>query len=159
VELKKPIVASNVTTLGGYYSSRFAGGSNAALFAGAQTNVTGNMPITFTADTVTLPVGLTGQFVMFFYIVSSAGLTNTTGNPWTGNPTLTNCSLNALLGADAVWIAQNSSATVIYNQVVYATSVIKTDPSTVATVVLPTPVFNAGTYTYVEVAVANLGLS
>jgi hypothetical protein len=159
VELKKPIVASSVTTLGGYYSSRFSGGTNSALFAGAQSAISGNMPLTFTGNTITLPIGLTGQFVMFFYVVSSGGLTNTTGNPWTGNPTLTNCALAVLMGADAVWIAQNASATVVYNQVVYATSIIKVDPSTAATVVLPATVFNSGTFTYVECSIANLGLS
>jgi len=159
VELKKPMVSSNVTTLGGYYASRFAGGQSSNIFVGAQTSITGNLPISFNTNTITLPVGLVGTFVISLHATSVAGLTDTTGNPWFGNPTLTNCILTTALGADAVWPTRDNSASVVFLDFGYACSVIKTDPSLSATVVIPAPQVSLGTYAAVSVSVTNLGLA
>lgn len=159
VELKKPIVSSNVTELQGYYASKFAGGTNTALFGGAVTSVTGNLPLTFSANIITIPQGLTGTFVFAIHINSESGLVDTSGLPWHGNPTLSGCIPSLVLGADYVWPTRLTSSGATFRDLTYATAVVKVDASIDATVQIPSPVFTSGTYWSVSISVSNLGLS
>jgi hypothetical protein len=159
VELKKPIVSSNVTELSGYFTTQFGGGTNTALFNSAQSATAGNLVLSLSANTITIPAGLTGIFLIQVAAQSTAGLTNPTGFAWSGNPTLTNCTLYTAFGSQAVLPTVHASPSAVFINLSYATAVIKADTSAPATITIPAPAMTAGSYQGITLSVANLGLA
>jgi hypothetical protein len=157
VELKKPLISSNVTALRGYVATNFASPTATAFFDGAQvTTPAGNLQLTYAARTITIPVGLSGIFVIHLNIKSAAGLSGAAVN-WTGTSALTNCALalGMLDVASSDWYSDqpNTTATVSLR---YSIAVNKVDPSLVATVALPAAVWTGGTTSIIGVSISQL---
>ncbi len=150
IEFKKPVVSSNVTA-SDYYCAALGSTSATAPLTGAVGSSLGTLGITFTGSTITFPQGLSGAYHIWVEI-------NGTLNgaiSWSGAPTLTNCVTYGLDGFNSTYpFTTGSSATL--NAAVYACAVAKTDPSAVATVVLPSSASVLGTVNGAKLCVYQL---
>lgn len=142
VELKKPMVASAVTSFPDGIIVTWTGPTmtTAGYFNLNPTTTEGSLPVTFSGSTVNLPVGLSGAYLMRFIASSSGGVSagviqwGNTGTP--SAPTLVNCILtggaNNLITTRFIPATTGTAFTVVYGCMVY-----KADPSLPATVTLP----------------------
>jgi len=134
VELKKPIVHSNVTAP---YKSGSAlvttVGGPAALFTGT-TSFTGNLSIGLSGNTVTLPKGSQGKWL--FVLRLTAGLT-----AWTMTaPTLTNCTLTRYAAGGTTFVTQGLSGTApSLTSPIVVFAIMVTDPAVVPQIVYSAP--------------------
>jgi hypothetical protein len=149
VELKKPLMSSNVTSTTGllYGISLSTDASN--LFTG-MTYAIGNLTVTATANTITFPQGLFGQFNVYIEVEATTSFTTQT---WANTfPTATNL-VAAPINASAVSLTRiTNSAACTLNRACYKFACIKADASTVGTAVIPTPTFTGAILrTYMEV--------
>ena len=134
VELKKPIVHSNVTAP---YKSGSAlvttVGGPAALFTGTA-SFTGNLSIGLSGNTVTLPKGSQGKWL--FVLRLTAGLT-----AWTmAAPTLTNCTLTRYAAGGTTFVTQGLSGTApSLTSPIVVFAIMVTDPSVVPQIVYSAP--------------------
>lgn len=133
IELKKPIVASNITNPFKTFGLNVAGAANAAsIFTGTQVSY-GSLGVTAAANTITFDKGVTGSFMI---IVSMRG--PFTGVSWSTPPALTNCTFQTgPNGASTVGTFKGGSTDSV-EYVSYQTFVQVLDPSLVAKVVIPT---------------------
>ncbi len=92
VELKKPILSSNVTNHGRLFSASYTGGTMTSTDVFNGTVVTGgNITATLSGTTFTLPKGSAGIWYFMLRVLSSGGgFTTTTSSA----PTPTNCTLS-----------------------------------------------------------------
>jgi hypothetical protein len=148
VELKKPIVASNVTSPYKTYGLRVLNAPNgASLFTGTQ-NSYGSLAVTATANTITFAKGVVGSFQV---IVTLGGPFS--AYTWAGDPTLVNCSgIIGPSGGESVSPYKNGT-TDTAQQVTYTAYFQVLDPSLQATVTVPTPSVLTGTITRTLVTV------
>jgi hypothetical protein len=150
VELRKPLLMSNVTANASFYSASYLGASSSNFFSGTLTTSHGTLPVTLTAKTITIPVGLRGYFYIIAVLGSNAGLTNATN--WSANPTVTNCTIQQILDDAEAW-GDVSTTTTVTRVMFWMCAVEKLDISATATVELPNATISAGTIDYVEVRV------
>lgn len=93
IELKKPIVTSNVTSIARSAALAFTGTLDLnSWFNGSVVNF-GTLDVTANVKTISFPARLTGRFLVTVTIIAS---TTFTAADLSGTPTTTNCSLFAL---------------------------------------------------------------
>jgi hypothetical protein len=158
IELKKPIVSSTVTTLSSYYAASFNGGTATGPFAGTLSNSYGTLPVGLAGQTVTIPLGFAGTFVVHIDAKSTAGCTCTTGLPWFGASTFTNCVAAPTAMPATPWGTSIGGTSQLVYEFGYAVAVTKVDPTLVATIVLPNIAVTTGVFTNFYVTVYSLGL-
>jgi hypothetical protein len=135
VELRKPILDSNVTSSPGWTSSAaFLAPAVPAVFpASAVTTTVGNMPVTVQTSTMTIPVGYYGVFT----ILITAQISGIAAS-MAGTPTLTGCTL--LTVNDAVSdqrFAYGVTGLTGTSDLSYVVRIAKLNRDTAATVVFP----------------------
>lgn len=149
IELKKPIVSSNITQTVRSFSSIIPITSVSTLFP-TQGTTLGSLPVTLSGNTITFAKGVTGTFMCTLV------LANTTfpSLSWTG-PTLTNCS--GTFGPTGVSFlrtvgASTNPAYIFWFQIL--------DPSLVASIVIATPGGTPSTITSTDITISpfNVGL-
>jgi len=138
VELKKPIVDSNVTSPvrgAGLYTYGTIGPTT--LFTGTQVQ-SGTLDIKAAGNFITFPPKLRGT-----YIITVRVLGTLSGVQWNGAPTYNNCSGTVLPGGSSIWPTVTS--TFAGPQLMYTTVVQILDSSKTASVALPAP--SGGSFT------------
>jgi hypothetical protein len=145
IELKKPIIASNVTTNAFRQSLLFKNTGTDFPF-GVSTQI-GEIGLATNGYTITLPRGSLG----IFYIIARMSGPFTGACGWTSSATLTNCSIVLI---DQVNNRFETAATAPASMY-YALCVLKGDQSTQATVTLPTATIGGGTISSASLLVLN----
>jgi hypothetical protein len=157
VELKKPVLSSNVTNAAQVAGRRWLGGAAGVLFNGTLSYTDGSLDCSFNTKTITLPIGVYGRFYISLLIGSTAGMTGPID--WSAGPTLNNCNLQDFFGNPVTGLqttgTKNTAATA-ENNVYYNIAVDKVSGDTTATIVLPTPTISGGVITYVDVRIVNV---
>jgi hypothetical protein len=138
VELKKPLLISDVATLGSYYRGTYTPASYANLFA-TRVATSGTLAVTTGAsNTLILPKGSRGLFFITVILSSNGAVSGALS--WTGDPPfLQNCVLAPYhngLSTNAIGTVAASS-TGVY-QIWYGVAVYKSSPDVTASVVIPT---------------------
>jgi hypothetical protein len=153
VELKKPLITSSAVSSPLSYSVSYAPTSQSVFFNGAATVLfDGGLAITAAAATVTLPDSALGYFLVMGKMSSSISGTNVS---WTGAPTLVNCTeFQVFLGGRTITNLPGSESA---DSATYATVVLKTDVSTVATLTFPAMTGNSSTPGSFVLTVTKLG--
>jgi hypothetical protein len=137
VELKKPIVSSNVTNLSGYLSGNFDSPSTSNPFNGSLSFVTGNLPVTFVSTgTIKIPQGFNSIFVVQIVVTASPTFS---AAAWTGVPTYTNLVSATYLGDSATIPQTVAGATATTTCLTYSFACQVVNPGLTAQIVLPTP--------------------
>lgn len=153
IELKKPIIASDVTVGGGYYT--FYDNNDSPSFSsifGSTPKVTnpGNLPLLLQDNTITIPKALVGSFDIWVNYRGAAAITNPNV---TGAPVVTNANIiNITNTIDRVEFNVTSGSGAITWVVGY--SIAKTTATSPATVVIPT---GSGTGTLSRVSLVAYG--
>lgn len=138
VELKKPMVASNVTALSHLVSGIFTTPTTALPFnSTVSTTFVGALPVTF-SDTgrFNVPAGYDGTF--YAQVIVNA-TTTFTAAAWTGVPTYTNAAAVGLAGGFSSFPQTIAGATATATCLSYSTCFSPTDSSKASVVNLPTP--------------------
>jgi len=136
VELKKPIVSSNVTRIGQFAANTYVSPtSGSAIFSGSLLPVQGNFEVSATANTLTLQKGLRGVFQAIVYVDSAVSFTAFT---WPSTALVfTNATPYILnTGIGSAKRTNNTGATTLNGGVYIATFAI-TDPTLPTTVTFP----------------------
>lgn len=152
VELKKPIISSNVTP-GGFFIWGFYKNPGTPTFAnpwGAGVATEGNLPfLTDTNRGIILPKEYYGTWWIICEFLSTAGLT---GASLTGTPTVTNCTLENWSPYQDRY-ETNLSGGNTTNIVTYSVRVFKPNRETPATIQLPIAALGSGTINAAQVSV------
>lgn len=149
VELKKPIMASNVTPGDGFYANAVnTTPTFADPFGNMVLNNVGNMMLTFgSGRSINLPASSFGTFTFLVRYKPSATFTNPTT---AGAPVVTNCTLINLSFNSDRW-EDNVSGGGVDAAITYAIRVRKTQRETTAGIQFPLASASAGTLASVEV--------
>lgn len=138
VELKKPIITSDATEAAQTFRANWLTNApigDVSIFVNLSAE-DGNLPVTFAGRVMTIPRGYYGIFSIYLRFVAVSAFTATsTSMTMAGAPTVTNCTPSVSPSATAFQI--NPSASVTCGTVSYCCSVLKSDPSTIATVTFP----------------------
>lgn len=132
IELKKPIVASNVTR-NNFKVSLLDSTVLSTPFSGEVGSFLGSLPVTFTGSTITFPQGLSGTYQIWVY---AFGTLNGACS-WTGAPTLSGCIPAGLDGFYSTYPSGVTTSTGL-TTLTYTCAIEKANPSDIATVILPT---------------------
>jgi len=130
VELKKPIVSSNITSSIRSYSALTTSAVTSNIFATVGTTL-GSLPVTLSGNTITFAKGVTGNFQITLRYTS----TFTALPVWT-QPTLANCSLT-FGPAGYTWLRTIATTATALDGPVALLWVQILDPTTAATVTFP----------------------
>lgn len=153
VELKKPIISSNVTTSPALYTAYInsSGPTFAAPFPTVTTN-RGNLPLQLSGRTLSLPAKYYGTFWVVVSYESTAG--SFTNLQMTGAPTVSNCTIINFIDT-ASGFADRFEINTIGTQTrgVYAFAFEKASREDVAVITLPTATVGAGTLGKASVSV------
>lgn len=148
VELKKPLVASNITSQFSTYGAVIQSpAGTAAMFNGSITT-NGSLPITLAGNTILFPKGRVGSYQI------SVRLTGVmTAYSWANTVTLTNCS--AITGPPGFsnLTTTKAGATDSIDGATKLTWVQVLDPSQQASVLIPTPVIT-GSFTTTVITIS-----
>lgn len=149
VELKKPIVSSNITSYFSTYSALISTPTGtAAMLNGATTTTSGSLPITLSGNTILFPKGRVGTYQITVRLTGSM-----TAYSWANTVTLTNCSaVNGPPGYSNLTTTK-AGVTDAVDGPVKLTWMQVTDPSVQASVLLPTPTIT-GSFTSTVVTIA-----
>lgn len=154
VELKKPIVSSNITQTVRSFSANATPASISNFFATVNTSL-GSLPVTLGAsNAITFAKGVTGTFQMT--LILGTGLTAI--NSWSA-PSLTNCSLT--FGPPGVSSARSIIGTAAsISAATYNVWFQILDPSLVASITIPAPTVSGASPSYADVTITpfNVGL-
>jgi hypothetical protein len=145
VELKKPVLSSNVTQNAMSYTAVCVPGTSASIFNSVSA-YDGTLPITLESGSNTISIP-TGQYGLFYISVALTGAASMNGaTTWTASPTLANCTIIPFYyGNPTVFgMSATGSTGVSYNY--YHCAVEKLDAHTTATILIPT-VTMSGTFT------------
>jgi len=131
IELKKPIVASNITSPFATYGLNVTGSSLASYLDGTKVT-TGTLPITTAGTTVSFPKGRVGSYQLTLILRGTYTVLSTTSAT-----TLTNCTaFNGPSGSPSVTTAKGGSTDAMSNPM-FVMWVQVIDPSAQASIVLP----------------------
>lgn len=151
VELKKPLLNSDVITPVLFSSAKFGGGGTVDTYFSNPGAGGGTLPCTATASTLTIPGGYgTSFFIVFDF--SAAAFSAFDG----GSPAVTNGFIRALnVDGDGMAVSKVTSGNA---QAIAYVNVVKVDPSLATTVNFGSTAFAwTGAYTAVELLVFSLG--
>jgi hypothetical protein len=153
IELKKPIVTSNVTNLYQAGYAHFNNATAATLLDGPDTNI-GEIQPNYSGKTIQFPPRLTGVYLITVTVRASTGAF--TAFDFTGTSTLTNASFVPFPGSGSVYyrtVLAGTSPTL--GAGLYQVIVNITDPNKTATLVLPpTATFTASGFVSTDVMIA-----
>lgn len=162
VELRKPLISSNVTSATETFRSKWVGGTISAvtgsIFPTNATSVStsGLLPVTAALKRITIPQNLLGTFYVSVVVGSNAGVNGTLN--FDVAPTLTNCTMAQYYIDGDTWgdvITSTTDARLAFFQV----AVTKTDASAPAYIDLNAfTVGGAGTLNYTNLSVFRLPL-
>lgn len=146
VELKKPMVSSSAVAAD-WYSARYLASAGTNLFTGAgPLGVQGGLPITASANTITFPKGIAGNFTITVDIRNAAGNVPTSAWFWGATADVcTNCFLTTRIATDGILPpeqgtrCENTSTASSIKGASYTVCVRKTDANTVATIAINAP--------------------
>jgi hypothetical protein len=127
IELKKPVIASNVTMGDTYREAVGSWPPSASTFYYPDTTF-GDIGLRVVGMTLTIPSGAHG----LFYIYANASVTS---GSWTGSSTFSNCSVQFIDGVRNRYETPGAPT----GQISYALAVVKDDYDTIATVTFPLP--------------------
>jgi hypothetical protein len=149
VELKKPILSSNVTGDTQLEFITYVGGSSSSFFNGAVHAEAGVLPITAVNRMVTIPSGLSGLFYIEVIMSSTVGLSGAIS--WAAASTPVNCTIfNAIAWPSALpYLGVSASASTALSSIAYNVAVSKTDPHLTATLDLPAATIGGGTINHI----------
>lgn len=136
VELKKPIVDSNVTSLSKFYATALnAPTSTSALFVGSpRVSASGNLDVVLDplTNTITIPKGVAGRVYVYVYLTGSLGAASN----WNGAPTMSsNLLLQPMDGYNSYWATPATAS----NTLLFGVCALVKDPLAVSSVTLPNP--------------------
>lgn len=162
VELRKPLISSNVTTATESYRAKWVGGTIAAttgsIFPTDSTSFSssGLLPVTASLKRITIPANLTGTFYVSAVVGSNAGVNGALN--FDVAPTLTNCTVAQYYIDGDTWgdvITSTTTARLAFFQV----AVTKVDSTAVAYIDLNAfTVGGAGVLDYTNLSVYRLPL-
>lgn len=155
VELKKPLITSDVTHGSTSYSGVFIGGtySTTDYFNGPVTTL-GSLPLTLSGRTITFPKGTpVGRYLITCTLVPVTTFTG--GLAFDAVSIFTNCT-TALVDSTNLWIGVAEANAAGHTNMTYLAGVQIYDPSLVATVQLPGSVIGAGTILGVSFSVTRM---
>jgi hypothetical protein len=157
VELKKPIVSSNVTSLNDYLSATFGAPSTALIFDTATSSAfLGGLPVTFTTNGhMIIPAGYPGTFSVTVNVTTA---TTFSAAAMTGAPGYTNASGVNFVGGTATLSQTVAGASATTTALVYQTQFKLTDPTSAGNINFPTPTWT-GTANFTNVLVSYAPLS
>nr|ADK55582.1 coat protein [Plasmopara halstedii virus A] len=137
IDLKKPIVASNVTQLYDAVSITFTGAFATTNWYPTELSRFGGLEVVASVKTITFPKGTVGNFLILTRWTETGGFSSFST---TGAVTYTNCVAvgNIAPGGIPNWTLNQPSAGGSVNGLYHATGVIISDPQLQATVVMPT---------------------
>jgi hypothetical protein len=146
IELKKPIIASNVTTDSALYTAYL--NSNSPTFAApfpSTVTTEGNLPLPISGRQITIPAKVYGTFWIVVSYESSGG--SFTNLAMTGAPTISNCVLvNFVDTLTGVADRYEVNTTGTQTRGVYAFAVQKVSREDTAVITLPTATSTGGTF-------------
>jgi hypothetical protein len=156
VELKKPIVTSNVTSMGAFKSAAFGGAAvTTASFFNDPGQTYGQLPVTISSGrTITFATGLTGTYILTLHIQSPGGLGHATQVTFIGTAALTNCAFADLSfgGNTETGSVFNTATTGTALDLYYTVCLVITNPGVQATMRFPDGQWTSG-------AVGGVGLN
>lgn len=156
IELKKPLISSPVVTESGYYGATYALPTKTAFFDGAIGPLVGNMPITASGRTITLPARA-GTYVVVVALRAD-GVTDLATVGWTTtSSTKVNCTSWPFAGYTDGFSSLCTGTNPNTNLVLWMEGYVLTDPTIPATVTLPTAVWTSGTTIQTVLTVMSLG--
>lgn len=136
IELKKPVVASNITSYFSTYGAQvIAPAGVASLFAGSSTSTVGSLPITMSGNTITFPKGRVGSYQITVRLAGSSLTTMT----WANTSTLVGCSVMTGPPGFTQLVTTKAGTTDAIDGVTKLLWIQILDPSVQATVTLPNP--------------------
>lgn len=162
VELRKPLISSNVTSATQTFRSRWVGGTIAAgtgsIFPTDATGVTtgGLLPITASLRRITIPQNLTGTFYVSAVVGSNGGVNGQLN--FDVAPTLTNCTIAQYYMDGDAW-GDVITTTTVARLAFFQVAVTKTDANAPAYIDLNAfTVGGAGVLDYTNLSVFRLPL-
>jgi hypothetical protein len=135
VELKKPVVASNITSYFSTYGAVIISPtSTSSMFTGSTVTTNGSLPITLSGNSIQFPKGRVGSYQVTVRLSGSM-----TAFTWANSVTLTNCT--ALTGPPGYTnlTTTKGGTTDSMDGATKLCWVTVTDPSVTALVTIPTP--------------------
>jgi hypothetical protein len=153
VELKKPLLSSDVTAPAQYNLSSFEPGTAATMFL-TRTTSFGTLPVEFASstNTIIIPDGEVGRFFITISLLSPANIAGPIS--WIGTPTLTNCEPGDVMGGVQV-VGHSFTAATAGTNVSYQFCVFKVNHTGVANILIPTPTLG-GSFTSTRVRVCRV---
>lgn len=140
VELKKPIIDSNTTSLSSFYSVVMKPpSSNTSLFSGGERfSATGNLAVEYstTSNTVTLPAGCYGEYYIFMYATGSLGSPSNWPGGY-GTPG-SNLAFMPIDGYNLSWATASLSS----NSITWAAKVVVKEPTVASSFTCTTPAYS-----------------
>lgn len=158
IELKKPMVSSEVTKYVGRFNSTYTGVSSNMFFT-TPSIISGNLPITTGVKSFVIPVGYSGVFEILVHIRSNGGLSSTTGVTFAGSPTLTNCVAVDQVdgGSTSLTTTTVGGTTTDVKDLYYHLTIYKAETHLSASVDLPAATWTSGTTSYCALTITELG--
>jgi hypothetical protein len=159
IELKKPIVSSNVTSLGTTYYGQFPLPTRYNFFLSPPTYTGGSLGLTFSSRRIIFPVGATGVYIITLHLGSADGVSHATTVDFTGALVYTGCSpatvLDGTNSTSGTLIALTGGTTLCHD-LYYVAGISIEDPSLTPSVFYPEPVYDSGTLNTVGVNVTQV---
>lgn len=141
IELKKPIVASNVTVQSRVGYSVYSPGSPSQLF-NSLTSQIGDIKVVGSGRSITFPKRITGVYLVTCFVVASTSFTSL---DFSGTTTYTNCDNFPFPGGASYYRTVMGGTAPTLNTGFYTTVVAILDPSRQATIALPSGLTWTGT--------------
>ena len=147
IELKKPLVVSNLTPEPSQALRIFPSPSSINLFQNTPSYSSGALPVTFDQTrTMYLAAGTaTGVYVFNLIVFSTVGLTGSAETKWLASGlTLSNCSLYPYFGSDSSYSTQNVASGVSSATISLTFAILRDDISSTSSVTVPIPTWTGG---------------
>jgi len=149
IELKKPIVSSNIVTRYATYAASIVSPTSIAnLFDGGTLTTNGSLPMTLLGNTIFFPKGRVGSYQITIQLLGSF-----TSYTWPTTTSYVNCSTIQGFPGNSQTQTTKTGTTDAVSAVTKIYWVLVTDPTNQASVVVPTPTV-VGAFTRTSVCVA-----
>lgn len=159
VELRKPVISSNVTS-SALVAARGWSGTILTfnMFGGTLSSSSGGLPCSFNMNTITFPIGTYGtMYITLALLADGAGFSGALNT--SAAPILTNCNLVSYINNPSTGlevIGQSCATSTVVTALYFHIAVNKYTGDNVATVAFPTPTMAAGTIQHAVVRIVNV---
>jgi hypothetical protein len=150
IELKKPIVSSNVTSYGNTWFGQFPTPTRFNFFLNPPNTFKGSLGLTFTSRTIKFPLGTVGLYIVTLHAGSTGGVNHATAIDFAGALGYTNClaavtpdNVNATTGT----LISVPGASTAAHDLYYVAGVAIEDPSLEAAITFPECIYDSGSLT------------